>query len=122
MPELTRKCLPERRASWTQRARVGGQTLYLSMGDYEDGRLGEIWLEAAKQGTNIRGTLGALARLASVALQHGVPVAAVAEALRGLNYPPNGQVEGSPVVSSCTSVADWVAQEIAAAYLDPPEV
>lgn len=117
MPE--RECLPERRASWTQRVKIGPQTVYLSFGEYADGRLGEVWVEAAKAGSHLRGTLGALARLASVALQHGVPVAAVAEALRGLDYPPNGPVDGSPAVFGCTSLADWIGREIEAAYLNP---
>lgn len=114
-----RQTLPSRRRSWTQKAHVGGQTVYLSVGEYEDGRPGEIWLEAARAGTFVWGVLGALARAVSVALQCGVPLAEVVKALGGLCFPPDGPVAGSAAVAEASSVADYVARELAAAYLVP---
>lgn len=116
-----RRTLPDRRSSWTHRANVGGQTVYLSVGEYADGTPGEIWIEASKAGSFVRGVLGALGRTASVALQCGVPLAELVDALRGLNFPPNGPVSGSPSVERAESVADWVAGELAAAYPAAPD-
>ncbi len=118
---MTREPLPHRRASWTLKVRIGvpAQTFFLSCGEYPDGRPGEIWLEASKEGTFTRGIIGSLARMASLALQNGVPVAEVVLALRGLNFSPHGPVEGSAAVTHCSSLADFVAQEIAAVYLTP---
>jgi hypothetical protein len=132
-----RKLLP-RRHSWTQKLKLRdaqglGVTFYVSFGEDEAGRLAEVWIEAAKEGTFTRGILGALGRVASVALQCGTPPQEVVKALRGLNFPPNGRVqvagEGgddaprSPV-GTCTSVVDWIAQEIECTYLGSkvPEV
>jgi ribonucleoside-diphosphate reductase alpha chain len=115
----TRECLPTRRSSWTQKARVGGQTVYLCVGEFADGRPGEIFLDMHKQGTFARGVLGALARVASVALQCGTPLAELVKALEGLCFPPEGAVEGSPAAREAASVADWVASELRAAYLTP---
>lgn len=111
-----RELLPPRRASWTQKVRIENSTFYLSFGEYPDGRLGEVWIEAHRENTFTRGVLGALARVVSIALQHGVPVDDVVEALRPLNYPPNGEVKGSSTVVGCKSVTNWIAQEISAAY------
>lgn len=120
----TRERLPDRRKSWTQKVRIPDgngamQTFYLSAGHYPDGRPGEVWLEAHKEGTFVRGILQALARTASLALQFGVPVEEVVSALRHLNFPPRGEVEGSAAVRSCSSLPDWIAQELEAAYLRP---
>lgn len=123
-----REPLPTRRRSWTRHVRVhddaegAAQSFYLSVGEYPDGRPGEIWVDAAKEGTFLRGVLSALARMASISLQCGCPVAEVVRSLRGLDFPPRGRVVGSDAVSDCTSVADWIAQEIEAAYSKPGEV
>jgi ribonucleoside-diphosphate reductase alpha chain len=117
---MGREALPDRRHTWTQKARVGGQTVYLSFGEYPDGRLGEVWVEVAKAGSFVRGVCGALARMASCALQNGVPVPEVVDTLRSLNFPPNGPVDGSGAVQKCSSLADLIALEIEAAYLQPP--
>ena len=111
-----RKRPPDRRTSWTQKVRIGGQVFYLGFGEYEDGSLAELFIDASKEGTYVRGILGAFARLSSVALQHEVPVEEVAKCLRDCNFPPQGQVEGSPAVAECTSVVDWIAQEAEVAY------
>lgn len=122
---MTRECLPNRRRTWTQKIYItekdGKQhTFYLSFGEYNDGRLGEIWIEASKEGTFLRGVLGALAKQVSLSLQCGVDVSEIVKLLQGMDYPPGGKVsglEGGSVVTECTSVSDWIAQEIDHWYL-----
>ena len=114
-----RQPLPDRRRSWTQKVVSDGQTVYLCVGEYDDGRPGEIFVDVAKQGTFLRGVMGALARTVSIALQCGADVAVVVHSLRGANYPPNGRVEGSDAVAGCLSVTDWIAAELAARYMAP---
>lgn len=118
---VARQYLPERRRSWTQKVRIDGQTVYLSVGEYSDGRPGEIFVDVSKQGTFLRGVMGALARMVSIALQCGADVGVIVHALRGLDYPPSGPVEGSASVSMCASVTDWIAAELEARYLQPLE-
>lgn len=108
--------LPARRKSWTQKVRIGGQTLHLTVGEYPDGRPGEVFLNVSKTGSFNRGVMETLAMNISKALQTGVPVEEVVKANRGLDFPPNGAVEGSAFVREATSVPDWVAQELEAAY------
>jgi len=108
--------LPPRCRHWTQKVHIDGNSFYLAVAEYPDGRPGGIFLDSHKQGTFARGVLDTLARSLSIALQCGTPVAEVVKALRGLDYPPNGTVYGSATVSSATSLADWVAQELEAVY------
>lgn len=111
-----REPLPERRSSWTQEVVIGGHTLQIGFGEYEDGRLGEVFIDISHEGTFLRGVLGTLARTISISLQHGASVEMVAHALEGIDYPPCGQVEGSPNVTECSSITDYIAKEILANY------
>lgn len=113
---LMRRPLPDRRRNWTQRVTIGGQQLYLTVGEYPEGTPGEIFVDAAKQGTFLRGIMGALARMVSIALQCGSGVDVVVHALKGMTYPPNGVVKGTPVIQEVTSVTDWIAAELEARY------
>lgn len=112
-----RKRLPERRRSWTQKVRIENQPLYVTFGEYEDGRLGELFIDASKQGTMFRGVLDALARCISLALQCGATAEEVVHTLRGMNFPPNGPILGSQVAVEASSLADWLAQEIQGYYI-----
>ncbi len=116
-----REPLPTRRRNWTQRVRIAGQTVYLCVGEYADGRPGEIFVDVAKQGTLLRGVMGTLARSLSISLQCGAGIETVIYSLRGLDYPPAGIVEGSAAVKECCSVTDWIASELEARYAPPPE-
>jgi hypothetical protein len=119
---MSRKRLPDRRPAWIQKCKLlgpnGWQTFYLTCGEYPDGKIGEIFLDAHKEGTFSRGVLSALARVVSIALQHGVPPEEIVKTLRWMNFPPSGEVisELSPV-KNCLSVVDWIAQEIELAYV-----
>jgi ribonucleoside-diphosphate reductase alpha chain len=116
-----RQAMPERRHSWTQKVRIDGQAVYMTVGEYADGRPGEIFIDVSKQGTFLRGVMEALARTVSIALQCGADVSVIVHALKGLDYPPNGRVEGSSAVDTCSSVTDWVASELKSVYMDPLE-
>lgn len=116
-----RKIMPERRRCITSKVKIEGHTFYLTCGEYADGSLGEIFIDANKQGTFTNGILGALARMTSVALQHGTPVNAVCDALQGLNFPPKGRVQGTEVVDEVTSVVDWIACELRTIYVKQSE-
>lgn len=119
---MTRTPLPERRAHWTQKVHIEGQGFYLCVGEYPDGRPGEIWLEAHKLGTFARGILDALARMTSVALQCEAPLVEVIKALKGMNFPPNETIQSeNSSVTSVTSIADWIAQELEFVYLNKPK-
>lgn len=114
---MAREALPARRRNWTQRVRIAGQTVYLCVGEYADGRPGELFVDVAKQGTFLRGVMGALARSLSISLQCGAGVETIIYSLRGLDYPPAGKVEGSSHVQECSSVTDWIASELEARYI-----
>ena len=116
---LMRERLPDRRHNWTQRVRIDGHSIYLCVGEYDDGRPGELFVDVSREGTFLRGVMGSLARMASIALQCGSGIEAVIHALRGLDYPPSGAVEGSDAVIQCDSVTDWIAQELEARYVRP---
>ncbi len=114
--------LPDRRVTWTQKVRIDNTGFFLSVGEYDDGRPGEIWIEAHKMGTFARGVLDTLSRMASIALQSGAPIEEIVKALQGMHFPPSGEVIGEYTqVVSCTSVADWVSQELAHVYLKHTE-
>jgi ribonucleoside-diphosphate reductase alpha chain len=96
---------------------IEGQTFYLTCGEYSDGRLGEIFIDSSKTGTFVQGVMGALARMASIALQCGADVDEVIHALKGLNFPPNGLARSDHVTWEIQSVADWIAQVIGEKYI-----
>ena len=119
---VMREPLQGRRRTWRQKVRIvdstsGSHTFYVDFGEYEDGRLGEIFITTHKTGTFVRGTLDSLARSVSLALQSGTLPHDMARQLRGQDYSPQGLVEaaGSTVVT-CTSIADYIGQEILANY------
>jgi len=119
---VTERPLPNRRKGWNQRARFVGHTLYIRTGEYEDGTLGEVFLDISKQGTLLRGLLNAFAISVSIGLQHGAPLSAYYRAFRGMKFPPDGLVTaGLPDdperVLDCSSIPDLLVRELAAAYM-----
>ncbi len=116
-PAATRRELPARRAGYTQRASVGGHTVFVRTGDYADGTLGEIALAAPKENLAFRGLLDSFATALSVGLQHGVPLQAFVEALTNTRFGPAGAVEGDPGVARATSFVDYAFRHLAASYL-----
>lgn len=112
---------PDRRRSWTQKVRIDGQSCYMTVGEYPDGRPCEVFIDVHKCGSTLRGVLDDMARVISLSLQHGTSVESVAKTMRRSNYRPNGPVSGSKHVKECTSVIDWVMSELEASYAHTPQ-
>lgn len=114
---MQREELPQRREGFTQKAIIGGQTIYLRTGEYADHRLGEIFIDTPKQPAAVRTLMQQCAIAVSVALQHGVPLEAFVAAFTRTQFDPAGKVEGSAHVETASSMLDYVFNELAANYL-----
>jgi ribonucleoside-diphosphate reductase alpha chain len=112
-----RERLPNRRDGYTQKARVGGQKIYLRTGDYADGRLGEIFIDMHKEGATFRSLMNNFAIAVSLGLQHGVPLEEFVDALTGTRFEPAGQVEGNEKIKRATSILDYIFRDLAISYL-----
>jgi ribonucleotide reductase alpha subunit len=110
--------LPDRRAGHTQKARIGTQTVYIRTGEYEDGRLGEIFLECSKQGAPYRGLANAFAIAISIGLQYGVPLEEFLDAFCFTRFEPSGPVALHDRVKNCTSLVDYVMRHLGIFYLE----
>jgi ribonucleoside-diphosphate reductase alpha chain len=117
MVRTYRKKLPNRRGGYTQAANIGGTKLYLRTGEYEDGTLGEIFLDIHREGAGFRAVLNCFAIAVSMGLQHGVPLEEFCEAFLFTRFEPNGMVQGSDTVKFSTSLIDFVFRELAISYL-----
>jgi hypothetical protein len=112
-----RENLPARRTGYTQKASVGGHKLFLSTGEYANGRLGEIFIALHKEGSAFRGLMDAFAIAVSLGLQHGVNLEDYVEAFTFTRFGPAGAVEGDPAVLQATSMIDYVFRNLAVNYL-----
>ena len=117
-----RRRLPNRRAGYTQKAVVGGHKIYLRTGEYEDGSLGEIFLDMHKEGAAFRSLMNCFAIAVSLGLQHGVPLDEFADAFVFTRFEPNGMVAGHDQIKMVTSVIDYVFRELAISYLGREEL
>lgn len=120
MPE--REPLPDTRRSITHRARIetaqGHLSIYITVGFYEDGRIAEVFINAGKLGSTVRGLMDDLARLLSFALQYGLPADDLFERMTGANYPPQGTTSNEDI-KACTSVTDYLFRFLALQVPDP---
>ncbi len=112
-----RRRLPNRRGGYTQSATIGGTKLYLRTGEYEDGSLGEIFLDIHKEGAAFRAVLNCFAIAVSMGLQHGVPLEEFCDAFLFTRFEPGGMVAGSDTIKLSTSLIDFVFRELAISYL-----
>src|SRR5262249_1121496 len=112
-----RRRLPDRRAGYTQKARVGNHKIYLRTGEYEDGTLGEIFLDMHKEGAAFRSMTNCFAIAVSLGLQHGVPLEEFMDAFLFTRFEPNGVVDGNPHIKMTTSIIDYIFRELAITYL-----
>ena len=112
-----RRRLPNRRGGYTQAATIGGTKLYLRTGEYEDGTLGEIFLDIHKEGAAFRAVLNCFAIAVSMGLQHGVPLEEFCDAFLFTRFEPGGMVSGSDTIKLSTSLIDFVFRELAISYL-----
>ncbi|MEO1089011.1 MAG: vitamin B12-dependent ribonucleotide reductase [Pseudomonadota bacterium] len=113
-----RKKLPNRRKGYTQKAVVGGHKVYLRTGEYEDGTLGEIFVDMHKEGAGFRSLMNSFAIAVSIGLQYGVPLEEFVEAFSYTRFDPAGPVQGNETIKMATSIIDYVFRELAISYLD----
>jgi len=109
--------LPSRRKGYTQKAMVGGHKVYLRTGEYDDGRLGEIFLDMHKEGAAFRSLMHNFAIAVSIGLQYGVPLEEFVDAFCFTRFEPSGIVEGNDAIKMSTSILDYVFRELAISYL-----
>jgi ribonucleoside-diphosphate reductase alpha chain len=112
-----RRRLPDRRAGYTQKARIGNHKIYIRTGEYEDGSLGEIFLDMHKEGAAFRSMMNCFAIAVSMGLQHGVPLEEFCDAFLFTRFEPNGIVQGNPHIKMTTSIIDYIFRELAITYL-----
>lgn len=117
MQRKQRNKMPDRRKGYTQRAVIGGHKLYLRTGEYEDGRLGEIFIDMHKEGAAFRSLINNFAIAISIGLQYGVPLEEYVEAFSFTRFEPSGMVEGNDMITAATSVLDYMFRELAISYL-----
>ena len=117
MVRTYRKKLPNRRGGYTQSATIGGNKLYLRTGEYEDGTLGEIFLDIYREGAAFKAVLNCFAIAVSMGLQYGVPLEEFCDSFLFTRFEPNGMVQGSDTVKFSTSLIDFVFRELAISYL-----
>ena len=116
--EVRRSRLPERRKGYTQKATVGGHKVYLRTGEYEDGQIGEIFIDMHKEGAAFRSLMNNFAIAVSIGLQYGVPLDEFVEAFTFTRFEPQGLVTGNDTIKMATSILDYIFRELAISYLD----
>ena len=113
-----RERMPDRRKGYTQKAVVGGHKVYLRTGEYDDGRLGEIFIDMHKEGAALRSLLNNFAIAVSLGLQYGVPLEEYVDAFTFTRFEPSGPVQGNDSIKYATSILDYVFRELAVSYLE----
>jgi ribonucleoside-diphosphate reductase alpha chain len=112
-----REKLPHRRKGYTQKATVGGHKVYLRTGEYDDGRIGEIFIDMHKEGAAFRSLMNNFAIAISIGLQYGVPLDEFVEAFTFTRFEPAGMVTGNDSIKNATSILDYVFRELGVSYL-----
>ena len=113
-----REKLPGRRKGYTQKAVIGGHKVYLRTGEYDDGKLGEIFIDMHKEGAGFRAMMNNFAIAVSVGLQYGVPLEEFVDAFTFTRFEPAGMVQGNDSIKNATSILDYIFRELAVSYLD----
>jgi ribonucleoside-diphosphate reductase alpha chain len=116
--ERTRRRLPDRRKGYIQKAAVGGHKVYLHTGEYDDGELGELFIDMHKEGAAFRSVMNNFAIAVSIGLQYGVPLDEFVDAFVFTRFEPAGPVTGNDSIRSATSILDYIFRELAVSYLD----
>jgi ribonucleoside-diphosphate reductase alpha chain len=112
-----RRRMPDRRGGYTQKAVVGGHKVYLRTGQYDDGTIGEIFVDMHKEGAAFRSMMNNFAIAVSLGLQHGVPLEEYVDAFTFTRFEPNGPVVGHENIKMATSILDYIFRELAVSYL-----
>jgi ribonucleoside-diphosphate reductase alpha chain len=116
--ERERERMPDRRKGYTQKAVVGGHKVYLRTGEYDDGRIGEIFIDMHKEGAALRSLLNNFAIAVSLGLQYGVPLDEYVDAFTFTRFEPSGPVQGNDSIKYSTSILDYVFRELAVSYME----
>ncbi len=116
--DRTRRRLPDRRKGYIQKAAVGGHKVYIHTGEYDDGELGEIFIDMHKEGAAFRSVMNNFAIAISIGLQYGVPLEEFVDAFVFTRFEPAGPVTGNDSIRSATSILDYVFRELGISYLD----
>ncbi len=112
-----REKMPGRRKGYTQKATVGGHKVYLRTGEYDNGELGEIFIDMHKEGAAFRSLMNNFAIAISLGLQYGVPLEEYVEAFTFTRFEPAGLVQGNETIKNATSILDYIFRELAVSYL-----
>ncbi|MEZ5960738.1 MAG: hypothetical protein R3C30_09995 [Hyphomonadaceae bacterium] len=112
-----RRRLPERRKGYIQKSIVGGHKVYLHTGEYDDGELGEIFIDLHKEGAAFRSLMNNFAISISIGLQYGVPLEEYVDAFLFTRFEPAGEVKGNETIRHATSILDYIFRELAVSYL-----
>ncbi len=112
-----RERMPDRRKGYTQKAVVGGHKVYVRTGEYDDGRLGEIFIDMHKEGAALRSFINNFAIAVSLGLQYGVPLEEYVDAFTFTRFEPAGPVQGNDSIKYATSILDYVFRELAVSYM-----
>lgn len=114
---VEKKRLPNKRKGFTQKGKVGGQTIFLRTGEYDDGTLGEIFVDMHKEGASFRSLMNCFSIAISVGLQYGVPLEEFVDKFAFTRFEPSGMVEGHPNVKNATSIVDYMFRMLGFEYL-----
>ena len=114
--------LPARRNGYNQEARIGGHKVFLRTGEYDDGTLGEIFIDLAKEGATLKGILSCFAIAVSKGLQYGVPLEEFVDTFTFQTFEPRGMVEGHPNIKMANSIVDYVFRALGVEYLERDEL
>ncbi|MBN2511074.1 MAG: adenosylcobalamin-dependent ribonucleoside-diphosphate reductase [Spirochaetales bacterium] len=118
----SRQRLPNRRSGYTQKAKIAGHSIFLRTGEYQDGKLGEIFLDMHKEGAAFRSLLNSFAIAVSLGLQYGVPLEEYVDAFTFSRFEPNGMVQGHDNIKMATSVIDLIFRDLGINYLKREEL
>ncbi len=110
--------MPDRRKGYIQKASVGDHKVYLHTGEYEDGKIGEIFIDTSKEGELVKALMNNFAIAISLGLQYGVPLDEFVNAFVDTKFEPSGKVYGNDRILSATSILDYIFRELAISYLN----
>ena len=110
--------MPDRRKGYIQKATIGDHKVYLHTGEYEDGKIGEIFIDTSKEGELVKALMNNFAIAISLGLQYGVPLDEYVSAYVGTKFEPSGEVYGNDRILSASSILDYIFRELAISYLN----
>ena len=114
--------MPDRRKGYIQKAQIGDHKVYLHTGEYNDGKIGEIFIDTNKEGELVKAMMNNFAIAISLGLQYGVPLDEYVDAFLDTKFEPSGNVDGNDRILSASSILDYVFRELAISYLGREEL